>query len=167
MGEERAPEHLVLAVADIEPEDLPAAIAGHSGGDHDRLAGDQPAATDMQVGGIQEHVRIGDLVEPSGAEPADLFIESCTDAGYLGLGDPGPAERDDEVVDVASGDPVHPGFHHHRVQGLVDPPPRLKHRREERALAELGDRQLDGACLGHQLPRSDTVSFGHRSGVRS
>ena len=32
-----APEHLVLAVADVESEDLPAAVGGDPGGDHDRL----------------------------------------------------------------------------------------------------------------------------------
>ncbi len=42
----------------------------------------------------------------------------------FGLGDPGPAESDDEVVDGAGGHAVDVGLHHHRVEGLVDPPPR-------------------------------------------
>ena len=160
VGEELAPEHLVLAVADIQPEDLPPAVGGHTGGHHDRFAGDQPAAANMEVGGIQEHVRVADLVEAAGPEPADLLIETGTDPRHLRLGDPGPAQRDHEVVDVAGRDPVHPGFHDHRIQGLVDPPTGLEHGGEERPGPQLRDRQLHRAGLRHQLPRPRAVAFG-------
>ena len=72
MGEELAPEHLVLAVTDVETEDLTAALSGDPGGDHDRFAGDQPAAANVQVGRIQEHVRVAGGVEAPGAEPTHL-----------------------------------------------------------------------------------------------
>jgi hypothetical protein len=153
MDEERAPEHFVFAVADIEPEDLPAALSGDAGGDHDRFGGDQAAAAHVEVGGIQEHVRVAGGIQPSAAEPVHFLIETGTDPGDLGLGDPGAAEGDNEIVDVAGGHPVDPGFHDHRVQSLVDPPSGLEHGGEERPGAELRNRQLDGAGLGHQLPR--------------
>ncbi len=160
MGEELAPEHLVLAVADIQPEDLPPALAGDPGGDHDRFAGDQPAATDMQVGGIQEHVRVAGGVEPAGPEPTDFLVQTGTDPRHLGLRDPRPAQGDDQVVDVTGRDPVHPRFHDHRVQGLVDPTAGLQHRGEERPDAQFRDRQLHRAGLRHQLPRPRAVALG-------
>jgi hypothetical protein len=55
---------------------------------------------------------------------------------------------------------VHIGLHDHRQQGPVDPPARLQQRREERALAQLGDAQLDVAGLGRQQPRAGAVAMG-------
>ena len=70
------------------------------------------------------------------------------------------AERVDQVVDRAGRHPVDVGLHHHRVQGLVDPPARLEDRREERALAQLRDAQLDVTGLGRQQPRPGPVAVG-------
>ena len=42
-GQERPPEHLVLAVADVQAEDLAAPVGGDAGGDHDGLGGDLPS----------------------------------------------------------------------------------------------------------------------------
>jgi hypothetical protein len=44
-------------------------------------------------------------------------------------------------------------LHHHRIQGLVDPPPRLQDRREERAPPQLRDPQLHIAGLATSLGR--------------
>lgn len=60
-------------------------------------------------------------------------------------------------------DTVHVGLHHHRVQGLIDPPARLEDRREERALAQLRDSQFHVTGLRGQHPRSGTVAIGHPS----
>ena len=48
VGEELAPEHLILAVTHIHTEDLAAALSGHTGGDHDRFGGDQAAAANVE-----------------------------------------------------------------------------------------------------------------------
>jgi len=58
-------------------------------------------------------------------------------------GDPGfDAQCREQVIDRTGGDPVHVGLHHHWVQGLIDPPPRLQDHREERALAQLRAREF-------------------------
>ncbi len=41
-----------------------------------------------------------------------------------------------------------PGIYAHRIQGLIDPPPGLKDRREEAAGPEFRDRHRDVAHLG-------------------
>lgn len=51
-------------------------------------------------------------------------------------------------------------LHDHRVQGLIDPPPRRQDAREERPGPQLGHRQLDVAGVGGQQPRPGPVAFG-------
>ena len=53
------------------------------------------------------------------------------------------AERLHEIIDLAGGDTMHVGLHHHREQGAVDPSAPLQQRREERSLAQLRDLELD------------------------
>jgi hypothetical protein len=66
-GEEAAPEHLVLAVADVEAEDLAAAVGGDPGGDHDRHRHDLGGGVAyVQVGRVEVHVREGGVVQSSG-----------------------------------------------------------------------------------------------------
>ena len=48
---------------------------------------------------------------------------------------------------------LHVRLHHHRVQGLVDPPSRLEDRGEERPGPQLRDAQRDITGLGRQQPR--------------
>src|SRR4051794_15052511 len=52
-------------------------------------------------------------------------------------------------------------LHHHRIQGLVDPAAGFEDGREERALPQFRDPQLDVAGLGRQQLRAGTVAFGH------
>ena len=97
----------------------------------------------VQVGRVQVDVGERGVVQGAGAERADHLIEPGADPGHLGLGDPGsPPRATTRSSTRAGGDPVDVGLHHHRVQGLVDPPPRLQDGREERALAQLRDPQL-------------------------
>jgi hypothetical protein len=63
-AQEPGPERAVLAVTDVEAEDLAAPIGAHPGGHHHRLGGDPgapaapiPADAGLAVGGVQEHVR--------------------------------------------------------------------------------------------------------------
>ncbi len=104
------------------------------------------------------------MPERAGAERADDLVESGTDPRHLGFGDAGlHTHRLDQVVDRTGRDTVHVGLHHHRVQGLIDPPARLEDRREERALAQLRDSQFHVTGLRGQHPRSGTVAIGHPS----
>ena len=143
---EAAPERFVLAVADIAAEDLPRAVSGDAGGDHDGhgydLAG---GVADVQVGRI--HVDIGelDMPERAGAERANDLVQAGTDPRHLRLGDPGlGAHRLDQVIDRAGGDAVHVGLHHHGVEGLVNTAAWLEDGREERPGAQLIS--LDLSC---------------------
>ena len=163
-GEEPAPEHFVLTVPDVKAEDLPAPIAGDSGRDHDRFGGDQMVAADVEVRRVEKHVGVLDGVESSGAETADLLVELPADPRYLRLRDPRSAQRFDQRVDVAGRHPTDPGFHHHGIQGLIDPAPRLEHGGEERSLPQLRNRHLHVAAFGQQGPRSGTVAFGDTVG---
>ena len=114
----------------------------------------------MEVGGVEVDVGELDVVQAAGAERPDDLVEPAADAGHLGLLDPRRApEGVDQVVHGAGRHAVDVGLHHHRVQRLVDPSARLQDGREEAALAQLGDAQLDVTGLGGQQPRSSTVAF--------
>jgi hypothetical protein len=134
--QEAPPEHLVLGVADVETEDLPAAVGGDTGGDHDGL-GDHDAVlgTDVEVGGVEEEVGELGVVQPPGAERPDALVEPGADPGDLGLRDPGGAHRDHQVLHAAGRDAVDVGLHHHRIQRLVDATARFEDRGEERSAA--------------------------------
>ena len=55
--QEAAPERLVLAVADVEAEDLPGAVDGDPGGDHDGHRDDLAVlaglVVDMEIGRVE------------------------------------------------------------------------------------------------------------------
>jgi hypothetical protein len=78
--EEAAPEHLVFAVADVDPKHLAVAGGGDPGGDHDghraHLAG---LVADMQAGGVQVGVGELDVIQPAGAERPNNLVEPGAD----------------------------------------------------------------------------------------
>ena len=146
--EEGLPERAGLAVADVDAEDLPAAVSTHTGGDHHRPGDDPPPDPGLDVGGVDEHV--GELaLEGPVAERLELGVELSADPRHLGLGDAavGP-QRLDQVVDLAGADTVDVGLHHHCEQGPVDPPAPLEDRREEAPGPQLRDLDGDVTCGG-------------------
>jgi hypothetical protein len=158
-AEEAAPEHFVFAVADVDPEDLPAAGGGDPGGDHDGHRRDLTVPADVEVGGVEEHVRERGVVQRAATERRDLLVQAGADPRHLRLGDARPdPECGHEVVDRAGRHPVHPRFHHHRIQGLVDPAAALQDDREERPLTQLRDRQLHIPGLGGDHLRAGAVA---------
>ena len=93
------------------------------------------------------------VVQRPAAERLHLLVQAGADPAHLRLGDARlDAQRLDQVVDRPGRDPVDVGLHHHRIKGLVDPPPRLEDRREERPSAQLRDPQLDITGLGRHQP---------------
>ena len=102
------------------------------------------------------------MPERASAERADDLVQAGADPRHLRLGDPGlDPHRLDQVIDRPGGDATHVGLHHHRIQRLVDPPPRLEDRREERPFAQLRDPQLHVPGLRREQSRSCTVAVGH------
>jgi len=161
-GQEAAPEHLVFGVTHVQPEHLAAAVGGDPGGHHDRHGHDLGGGVaHVQVGRVQVDVGEGGMVQPAGPERLDDLVQAGTDPGDLGLGDARiDAQRGDQVVDRPGRHPLDIGLHHHRVQGLIDPAPRLQDAGEERPLPQLRDRQLHITGLRGQQPRPRPIALG-------
>ena len=80
-AQEPGPERLVLAVADVDAEDLPVAVGGDPRRDHDRPRHDlaEGVVADVDVGGVEVHVRERDVAEGAVAERVDAFVEPGAD----------------------------------------------------------------------------------------
>ena len=80
-AQEPGPERLVFAVADVDAEHLTVAASGDPGSDHNRSGHDltQSVVADVDVGGIEVHVREPDMAEGPPAERGDAFVETGTD----------------------------------------------------------------------------------------
>ena len=85
--QEAAPERLVLAVPDVESEDLPRAVSGDPGGHHDchrdNLAALAGLVTDVEVGRVEVDVGERGVVQRPGAERSDDLIKLFADPGDL------------------------------------------------------------------------------------
>ena len=159
--QERRPEPLVLTVTNIESEDFPAPVGGDAESNHDRLGHHPVPDPGLAIGRIQEHIRVFQGREVPVAERTDFMVEILTDPGYLGLRNPGiRAEGLDQVIDLAGGNTVQVGLHHHRVQGLVHPAAALQQGREKRAGTQLGDLQVQIPRSGRQRPGPGPVALG-------
>lgn len=78
---ELSPKRFRLGIADLEPENLPAAVGCDPDGDHDRLGYDPATDTGFAVGRVNEHVRVGGVIEPAFTELGDIFVKISADAG--------------------------------------------------------------------------------------
>ena len=79
-AQELAPEHFLFGIADVAAQDLPGAVGGDAGGDDDGHRGDlRRGVADMEIGGVEIHVRELDVIQRAGAERADDLIEPGTD----------------------------------------------------------------------------------------
>ena len=66
---------LVLAVADVEPQHLAVPVGAHRGG-HDNGLGDHSSVDPgLAVGGVEEHVWVGVVLQRPAPERGDLLIE--------------------------------------------------------------------------------------------
>ena len=85
--QEAAPKCFVLAVTDVEPEDLPRTVSGDPGGYHDGHRDDLAAlaglVAHMQVGRVEVHVGEPDVVQRSGPEGTDRLVELLADPRHL------------------------------------------------------------------------------------
>src|SRR5215211_4119850 len=137
----------------------PRAVSERPGRDDNRPRHHPPIDPGLEVGGVDEQVREGCVSQRPRAEGGHVTIQLGADPGDLRLGDPRLHTQGlDQVVDLAGGSAVHVGLHDHRQQGPVDTAAGLQQRREEGALAQLGDLELDITGLGRQQPRSGAVA---------
>ena len=157
---ELAPETLAFAVADLEAEQLTAAVSidlhGHDhspGADLHRLA--QAA---VEVGGIQIHVGVTALQRPV-QEGLLLHVDLGADAADQGPGDTAlHAQGRHQGIDLAGGDAADVRLHHDAVEGLIHAASGLENRGQVAARAQLGDHQVDVADLGRQVPRPVAIA---------
>ena len=163
-AEERGPEHLVFAVTDVDAEHLAVAVDRHRGGDDHRPRHDPVLVTSLDVGGVEVHVRHGDVIEAPGPERGDLLSipAQIRDTVDFDTPDSQPSARTRSStfrVDV----PVDVGGHDHRPQGPIDPTARLEQLREERPDPQLRDPQLDVPRRRRQQPGPRPVALGRPS----
>src|SRR5262249_34951170 len=156
-AEEATPERFRLGLADVEADHFPVAGLVHAVGEHERLADDAAAITDLLHLGIKPQVRVAALERPV-AEGVDLLVEALADPRDLALRDPQP-QRLDHLVDFACGDTGHIGLLHDCDERLLAPPARLQKAGEVAATADLGDRQLDLTSTGVPGPRPVAVAM--------
>src|SRR5680860_805904 len=158
---ERRPEHLVLAVAHIDAEDLAGVVGRHAGGDHGR-AGHHPA---VDAGTRREAVSQNTYGNPawsslrcrntSTSASMSAQVRDTVDLENAAVA----PERPHQVVDLAGRGAVHVGGHDHRAQGAVDPATRLQQRGEERADLHLRDAQLHIPSRSRQPALASTVAL--------
>jgi hypothetical protein len=124
--------------------------------DHHALARDAAAVADLLDLRVDEQIGVAALQRPL-AKRLHLLVQQPGDPADLGLADP-QAQALDELIDAARGDAAHIGLLHHRHQRLLGALARLQDRREIRALADLGDLQLDLPGPGVPPPRAIAIA---------
>ena len=87
LGEELAPERLVLRVADVDTEDFTMPVGTQPGGDHDRFRYDVAVLADMDVGGVEPDVDERLMIEPAGAQHGDVGVDLGADPRHRRLRD--------------------------------------------------------------------------------
>ena len=85
-AQERRPEALVLAVADVETEHFPAAVGSDADRHDDGLGHDPVPNAGLAVGRVEEHIREVLRGEGAVAELGDLGVQARADPGHLRLG---------------------------------------------------------------------------------
>jgi hypothetical protein len=163
--QERGPEGAVLAVANPKAEDLAAAVAAHPGGDHHGLGDDPPVDPCLAIGRVDKDVGEGLAGQRPVPERAHFGVQVGADPADLALADAAVGTQGpDQVVDLAGGDPVQVGLHHHRKQRLVHPPAPLQQPGEERPRPQLRDPQLQIPSRGGCQPGPVPVALGQPLG---
>jgi hypothetical protein len=116
-AKERAPERLRLCLADVECDHLAVARLVHPIGEHETLAHDPAAVSNLLHLRIKPQVRVAALQRPL-TEGVDLLVEPGADPGDLALGDPQP-QRLDDLIDLPGRHAGHVRLLHHRHQRLL------------------------------------------------
>ena len=138
-AEEVDPERCGFRQADVQPDDLPAALGVGRHSDYHRHRDDPATLALLQIGGVQPHVRPVALQRPL-QEGADPLVDVLAQLGDLRLGDAAHAHGLHQVLHPTGGDAGDPGLLDDGGQRLLDGAPGLQERREVRGAGpELGD----------------------------
>ena len=136
--EEKRPERLGFAGADVQPHDFPAAFGvrrhGNYGGDADHTA----AFALFEVGRVQPQIGPFSRQWP-GKKGMAPFIDVLAQLGHLGFRDAGKPHGLDEIVHAPRRYAADPGLLDDGHQGAFAGLARLQEGRKGAALAQLGD----------------------------
>ena len=163
LAQELGPEGLGLRGADVHAEHLAPAVGVDPDGDDHRDRDDAMVAAHLHVGRVEPDIGPVAFERPV-EEGLDPVVDLRAQPADLAPGDAGPAHRLDEVVDRAGRDALDVGLLDHRGQRLLGHPPRLEKARKVRALAQLGDAQLDRAGPRLPVPVAIAVALGEPVG---
>src|SRR6201996_7040990 len=147
LAQERGPERLGFRRADIHAENLAPAIGIDADRNDHRHRDDASLAAHLHVGGVDPQVRPVAL-DRAMQEGLHLVVDLRAQPADLAFGDAAHPHRLDQIVDRAGRNTLHIGFLDHRGERLLGHPPRLQEAGEVRALAQLGNTQLDRAGAG-------------------
>jgi hypothetical protein len=151
---------LVVARAELEPQDPAFASRRHTRR-HQGGHADHPARfADLEVRGVEPQVRERGVGERTGAEALDLGVEAGAHPADLAPADPIDPQRPDEVVHPAGADAGDVRLLDDREQRPLGPPPRLEEARQVRAVADARDGQLDRPDPGVPAPLAIAVAVG-------
>src|SRR5215203_3690825 len=127
--EERGPERLGLARADMQADDLPLAVGVGGHGDYGGDRDDATALALLEVGGVQP--KVGPAAgERAVEEGTDTIVDVLAQLADRALADACEAPRLDQVVDAPGRDATDPGFLDHGDQRLLRRLPGLEEGRE-------------------------------------
>jgi hypothetical protein len=149
-AQEGGPKGFGLGRPDCQAENFPATVGVDTNRDYHGHRDDPAGLADLHVGRVDPEVRpvaLDRTVEKGPHSRVDLGTEPRD----LALADARHPHRLDQLVDAAGRDALHVSFLDHRRERLLGGAPRFEEAREVRALAELGDLQLDRT--GPRLPR--------------
>ena len=137
-------------------------VSSQSDGDHDRFRDDLAVLADMNVGRVEPDVDERLMIQPACPQHMHVGVDLGADPRHRRLRDPRlTTQRLHQVVDLPRRGAGDVRGHDHRPQRFVDPPARLEQLREERALAELGDTDLDITARCRDQLRAMPVALRH------
>ena len=165
--EERQPPGAVLGAGHVDTEDLPLAAGVDAGGDQGVHVHRAAALADLLGECVQPHEGVRPGVQRPGPEAVHQLVEFGGHEADLRLRQRGHTERGGQLLHPPGGDTQQVAGRHHRGQRPLGAPPVLEELRVVRALAQLGDRQLDGPGPGIPLALPVTVAAVTRPGVTS
>jgi hypothetical protein len=123
-----------------------------AGGDHDRDLDHSPVLADLHHQSVRRNERVRTLVQGPGAERGDLLVEVLGHLRHLGVGQPGGPRGAHQRVHPAGGHPEHiAGLDHRGQRRFGMPSPFHQPLREQRAIAQLRDGDIQGAGSGVQV----------------